>query len=148
MGVNIEANGLESENESDSSALIYLDPRIYSREAILRAAYWFTNIAFIKISPSSTDSRIVVQVRIKESRPTLESPEPAKLADVIGEFCNSLLDFELRRQVETETAGIRQLILAKAFSESGILEDEPPGPISDPVEKSHPGSFTQIISQT
>jgi hypothetical protein len=54
------------------------------------------------------------------------------------------LEFELRRQVEIETAPVRQIILAKAFSESGILEDEPPGTINDPVEDKSPDTFVQL----
>ena len=143
-----DSPGIESKIGSDSTAAFYLEPRIYSRESILRASYWFTDIAFIQISPSSTDDRICVEVRLKQSKPTLISPECPRLEDVVGEFCNSLLDFELRRQVEAETAAVRQLVLAKAFSESGILENEPPGPLADPVELGHPSTFTRIMGQT
>ena len=138
------AEGLKSEVDSDSTATIYLDPRIYSREAILKACYWFTNVAYVQI-PESPDGRIAVQVRLKQTTPTLEEPQLARIEDFIGEFCNSLLDFQLRQQVETETGSLRQLILAKAFSESGVLEDEPPGTIADPVEKRKPTSLVQIM---
>ena len=138
------AEGFKSEVDSDLSATIYLDPRIYSREAILKACYWFTGIAYIQI-PDSPDGRIAIQVRLKQTVPTLEEPQVARIEDFIGEFCNSLLDFELRRQVETETASLKQLILAKAFSESGVLEDEPPGTIADPVENRKPTSLVQIM---
>jgi His-Xaa-Ser system protein HxsD len=148
MGVSAETRGVESTITSDSTAIFYLDPRIFSREAILCAGYWFTDVAFVQISPSSTDNRICVELRLKQTKPTLTSPECAQLDDVVGEFCNSLLDFELRRQVEVETAGIRQLVLAKAFSESGILEEEPPGALADPIERDHPSSFTKIMGQT
>jgi His-Xaa-Ser system protein HxsD len=137
------ADGFESEIDSEFSATIRLDPRIYTREAILRASYWHTNTAYI-VLPESSDGRLIVKIRLKHSGPTLENPKPITVAEFVGEFCNSLVDFELRRQVEAETAPVRQLILAKAFSESGILEDEPPGSIVDPVESNKPNSLVQI----
>jgi His-Xaa-Ser system protein HxsD len=140
----VAAEGFKSEVDSDSTATIYLDPRIYTREAILKACYWFTNVAYIQI-PESSDGRIAIQVRLKQTTPTLEEPQLVRIEDFIGEFCNSLLDFELRQQVEIETGSLKQLILAKAFSESGVLEDEPPGTIADPVENRKPTSLVQIM---
>jgi len=137
------ADGFESEIDSEFSATIRLDPRIYTREAILRASYWHTDTAYI-VLPESSDDSLIVKIRLKDNRPTLENPKPITLAEFVGEFCNSLIDFELRRQVEVETAPVRQLILAKAFSESGILEDEPPGTIADPVDSKNASSLVQI----
>ena len=138
------AEGFESEANSDSSAIISLDSRIYSKEGILRACYWCTDIAYIHV-PESPDGRIVIHIKLKQTIPTLGNPKLTSIVEFIGEFCNSLLDFELRQQVETETATLRQLILAKAFSESGVLEDEPPGAIDDPVESRKPTSLVHIM---
>jgi len=139
------AEGFQSESDSQFSAILRLDPRIYSREAILRTCYWFTNIAHIH-APESPDDRLVVHIRLKQSVPTLGNPKQISIDEFVREFCNSLLDFELRRQVEAETASVRQLILAKAFSESGVLEDEPPGTIADPVESDRPSSLVRIMN--
>jgi His-Xaa-Ser system protein HxsD len=139
------AEGLESQIESESSATVYLDPRIYSKEVILRAAYWYTGVAFIQV-PESPDGRLTIRVKLKQSAPTLENPNPVSVDRFVDEFCNALLDFELRRQVEAETAPVRQLILAKALSESGVLEDQPPGEITDPVESATPSSLVQIMT--
>jgi His-Xaa-Ser system protein HxsD len=139
-------DGFSIRYDSENSAVIYLDPRIYSREAILKASYWCTEMAFVQISPASSDDKFVVHIALKQSAPTLSNPQPTKIAELIGEYCNSVLDFELRRQVSVETEAVRQLILAKAFSESGVLEDVPPGTISDPVETQKPGRLSQIIN--
>jgi His-Xaa-Ser system protein HxsD len=96
--------------------------------------------------PASSDNSIVVRVELKQTMPTLDNPKPEKIDDFLGEFCNSLLDFELRRQVEIETSPIRQLVLAKAFSESGVLEDDPPGTVADPVEADNPKGLVQITN--
>jgi His-Xaa-Ser system protein HxsD len=123
-----------------------LDPRIYSREAILRACYWHTRIAHIHV-PESSDGRLVIHIKLKQPVPTLANPKPISIEEVVGEFCNSLLDFELRRQVEAETAPVRQLVLAKAFSESGVLEDDPPGTVADPVETANTKGLVQITKE-
>jgi His-Xaa-Ser system protein HxsD len=141
--VNDPPEGFSSDSDSELSATIRLDSRAYSKEAILRTCHWFSDIAYIHL-PESPDGKFVVHVLLKPISPTLANPKPATIDVVVGEFCNSLLEFELRRQVEAETAPVRQLILAKAFSESGILEDEPPGTIGDPVGIDQPDSLVQI----
>jgi His-Xaa-Ser system protein HxsD len=142
-----EAEGFRSEINSDSSATIRLDPRVYSKEALLRACYWHSGTAYIQI-PESPDPGIVVHITLKQQAPSLENPKPSSISRLVGEFCNSVLDFELRRQIEAETAPIRQLILAKAFSESGVLEDNPPGNIDDPVAAKSPGNFVRILNSS
>jgi His-Xaa-Ser system protein HxsD len=139
------ADGFGFDVDSETSATIHLNPRMYSREAILRACYWFTDIAYIRI-PESPEDRLLVRVEMTQTTPTLANPKPTPVREFVREFCNSLLDFELRRQIESETAPVRQLILAKAFSESGILESDPPGVVADPVESARPSSLVQIMS--
>lgn len=139
------ADGCGFEVDSETSATIQLNPRVYSKEAVLRTSYWFTDIAYIRM-PESPEDRLIVRVEMKQSAPTLANPKPATIHDFVGEFCNALIDFELRRQVEAETASVRQLILAKAFSESGVLESDPPGVVADPVESAKPSSLGQIMS--
>jgi hypothetical protein len=51
-----------------------------------------------------------------------------------GEFGNALLDQQLRLDIERETRTLRELIVAKAFAASGVLEDPPVGDDRDPVE--------------
>jgi His-Xaa-Ser system protein HxsD len=139
------AEGFSSQIDSKSSATIYLDARIYSKEAALKASYWYTDIAFVSF-PDSPEGKLTVHIKLKQPAPTLESPKPSAITEVVDEFCNSLLDFELRHQVDVETAAVRQLILAKAFSESGVLEDKPPGSVGDPVEVRTPSSLVQILN--
>jgi His-Xaa-Ser system protein HxsD len=121
------------QTEGNSSVILNLDPTIYSRDALLRASYWFTDRAYIRFLEPS-ENRLCLQIEVKHPQPTLENPRPTKIDELSREFLNSALDFELRRQIEKETSSVRQIILAKAFSESGLLEDTPPGTVADPVE--------------
>jgi hypothetical protein len=70
------------------------------------------------------------------------------MEEIVGEFCNRLLDLELQQQVQEETRAVRELILAKAFSESGTLEDRPPGEYADPVAHSPNCALHTISSAT
>lgn len=137
--------GFSSEVGSESSATIYLDSRIYSKQAILKASYWFTDVAYITF-PECPGHKLAVEIKLKSTQPSLENPKPISVENLIDEFCNSVLDFELRHQIDVETAPVRQLILAKAFSESGVLEDEPPGSVADPVEMRELTSLVQILT--
>jgi hypothetical protein len=61
-------------------------------------------------------------------------------------FLTSALDFALRERIEAKTAGIRDLLLAKAFSESGVLEGEPEGVFGDRIEESKSDGMFKILS--
>jgi His-Xaa-Ser system protein HxsD len=138
--------GIGYELDSGVSAQLRLSAKFYSKEAVLRASYWFTDRAYIHVPESSADE-LIVCIKLKTTSPTLDNPKRLSIEDLVGDFCNSVLDFELRRQVDAETTSLRQLILAKAFSESGVLEEEPPGSVADPVAKSTPSSLVNIVNR-
>src|SRR5579883_3498298 len=107
-----------------------VDRTIYSRDCLLRTAYWYTDRCYIFICGPIEDHFVV---HLKAKAATLEQPSPEPLESVAGEFCNSLLDFQLRDDIEARTGTIRELIVTKALSASGLLGDPPPGGIEDPV---------------
>lgn len=86
-----------------------LDRSIYSDEAILKTAYWFSDRFYIYLDPLP-DNRLLVELRLKGAN-------SLDLAQAVGEFSNSLLDFRLRQVVIQETGPIREALVAKAFSE-------------------------------
>lgn len=57
------------------------------------------------------------------------------------------MDFSLRDQITAKTGEIRDLLLAKAFSESGVLEDQPEGSFEDSVEEEKADSMFKILSK-
>ena len=116
-----------------ASCSLLVDSRQFSREAVLRAAYWFSNELYIELPVSNSEHSFEVVLRSKCLRPTLENPSPAALDELASEFRNALIESELRIQVQRETSPVRELILAKAFAEAGVLESSPPGSFSDPV---------------
>src|SRR5258708_7312697 len=116
---------------ADNAVAFTVDQRVYSVEALLRTAYWFTDRAYIIIS-APTEHALRVHIKIKPV--TLEAPHQEFIGDIAGEFSNALLDNQLRESVEERTGKIRELLVMKAVAEAGVLADDPPpGTPNDPV---------------
>lgn len=119
-------------HSGDVSATITVDLRFISQDAILRASYWFADTLIAEISQQCEEVAIV-RVSLREKAPTLESPRVPDLNFLIADFRAAMLDAELRVRIARQTESVRELILAKAFAEAGVLEDLPPGTFADPV---------------
>jgi His-Xaa-Ser system protein HxsD len=78
-----------------------------------------------------------ITANLNASQPTLAQPRPKKIHELLPEFFEALLDSQLRVEIQEQTAAVRELIIAKAFAESGVLEDPPPGTFEDPVSSGH-----------
>jgi hypothetical protein len=61
-------------------------------------------------------------------------------------FVGTVMDFALREKIEAKTSGIRDLLLAKAFSESGVLEDGPLGTFGDKIEEEKPLGMFKVLN--
>lgn len=127
----------------DKAVSLTIDSRQISRDAALRAAYWLTQHLNVEFPASHAEHTFEVLLRPKA--PTLESPVARPLPDLVDEFRTSLIDFELRVRVQNETAAIRELILAKAFAEAGVLEDQPVGSFNDPLLSGEDGLHSKLV---
>jgi His-Xaa-Ser system protein HxsD len=121
-------------NDQRTAATISLDRKIYSQSAVLRACYWFGKDLYCHVSQSNESLDVAVTLRV--SSPTLDQPKVRTIDEWLPELFDALLDSQLRVEIQAETAGVRELIIAKAFAESGVLEDPPPGTFADPVTPS------------
>jgi His-Xaa-Ser system protein HxsD len=117
----------------DGLSLLPVDESLYSRDAVLRTCYWYTDRCYVFVTRPQ-EGTLLVSLRVKDSLPTLDNPRPLQIESITGEFQNSLLDQQLRMDIEEQTRRIRGLIVAKAFSEAGVMEDPVPGDAGDPVE--------------
>lgn len=120
-----------AQRDGEEAITLTLDPQQISRDASLRAAYWFTGHLNIEFPPSPAGLRYSVVLRPKPL--TLEVPKRPAFPELVADFQNALIDSELRVRVQQETSAVRELILAKAFAEAGVLEDLPVGSFNDPV---------------
>jgi len=116
---------LSAESNHRSEKTLLVDQGVYSREALLRTCYWFTDRCYVFITRPDS-GHYAVNLTQKSGAPVLET--------VAGEFANALLDWQVRLDIQRETAALRELIVAKAFAEGNLLEDSPVGDDRDPVE--------------
>lgn len=94
--------------KKENSFLIELSKEIYTKEAILATSYRFTNRCYICIDMPSQDN-FTVSFKNKEN-------EEENIEQLIADFCNELIDQQLRVDVEKEYGEIRNTIVKKALS--------------------------------
>lgn len=122
-------------DDQRTRARILIDKKVFSKSALLRACYWSSRDLWFKVD--EVNEILLVTVGLKLTHPTLGQPTVRNIEEILPEFLNALLDSQLRVEIQAETAAIRELIIAKAFAESGILEDAPPGTFEDPIGEPH-----------
>lgn len=110
----------EATNSPD--LLLDFDTSIYRVTAIKKAAYRFGDRCYARIEPIS-DRCVRVSLNSKTGEPLSAAIE--------GEFRNEVLDQELRESVAEETAAIRNLLLAQAFTGTSLTE-----PVSETADYS------------
>jgi len=106
---------------ADEKEVLRLSLTAFRESAIKKAAYNFSGRCAVTLHREG-DSFIVTL------RPTQLASEASEVAD---EFYKEVLDQDLRASVAEETRGIRDLLIAQAFSPLSIfhpeLETEPEG---------------------
>lgn len=124
-------------NEQEGGAIeIELDGSFFSSETILKTCYWYSRHFAFALENLSAD-RVLVTLRPKDAGASMEH--------VHGDFLAAATDFSLRERIEARTSGIREILLAKAFAESGVLEDSPTGIFVDQVESEKSDSLFKIL---
>ena len=89
--------------------LLKLSKKIYEKEAIFAAAYKFTNYCTILIEPIE-DTYVGVYFEPKENQ------TPDELKRIAFDFCNEVLDQQVRLDLEKRYGNIREIIVKHAFS--------------------------------
>jgi His-Xaa-Ser system protein HxsD len=120
-------------------AVIEINLAVISVEALLKTCYWFSREFVCEIQNQSEQRAEII----------LTPRSPVSASDLLlakDAFNTSAIDFALREKIEAKTSGIRDLLLAKAFSESGVLEDRPAGVFGDTIEETKPDGMFKILS--
>jgi His-Xaa-Ser system protein HxsD len=81
---------------------------LYSKIPLLKAAYNFTNQAYVHLDCDSENYYVQLQAKQGKELPDLE------------EFENEMLMQNLRHEINEDTKNIRQLIMARAMASSVI----------------------------
>lgn len=84
---------------------------IYSKSALLKAAYAFTDIAYVHLD---SENRYYIVEITKKNNDVIFSEE---------EFKNELLSQMVKETIRNETKNVRELVLARAFSSTLISEE-------------------------
>jgi His-Xaa-Ser system protein HxsD len=98
----------------DGSLVVRFDQAVYRLSAVKKAAYKYGGLFHILIEDNGKYSEVLLN-------PKAECATPEASA---GEFCNEVLDQELREQIAAETGGIRDLLLAHSFSKTSLIDLE------------------------
>lgn len=123
-----------------ASSLIQVDHDLVSVEALLKTCYWFSKDFVCDITQDGL-GRSIVHLKPK---PTCGMA----LGDAREQFMAQAMDFALRERVTAKTSDVRDLLLAKAFSESGVLEEQPQGVFGDKLEEAKPAGMFKILSSS
>jgi len=94
-----------------------LSTAIYGLEAIKKTAYRFADKVSVIIQPGDDNTVSVLFNFVGKHA----ANDPDK---IIADFCNELLDQDLREIIKNETMPVRNLILAHAFSRTSLVEQE------------------------
>ncbi|MDM1530894.1 His-Xaa-Ser system protein HxsD [Myroides odoratimimus] len=103
---------------------IKLNKEIFSKDAIMKCLYWYTNIFLIDITSNESDFFLKLDL-IDKSKESLLDDYKVKLNQ-------DIIDFNLRDIITKETHNVRDLLIAKAFSH-GEYDEEPPGQYEDSI---------------
>ena len=133
----LEPIGGQSPISGEATASLRISLSVVSVEAVLKTCYWFSRDFLCAMQDDGTGYALV----LLQPKPSLNLPlEKAREA-----FIAQAMDFALRERITAKTAGIRDLLLAKAFSEAGVLEDEPSGIFGDAIEEEKTDGLFKIL---
>ena len=113
---------MQPENSIQDSKITYFaNSKIFPEEVIIKCIYWYTDKFFISVD---FEKDKYYKIILKPKNELSES----KLSFYLNKLSNDLIDFKLRDTITKETQNIRELLIAKAFS-NYVSEEEPPGMI-------------------
>jgi His-Xaa-Ser system protein HxsD len=124
----------------EASARIPINHEVVSVEALLKTCYWFSRDFVCDITQDESGQSMV--------NLTPKSACEISHSDAREQFLAQAMDFALRERVTAKTSDVRDLLLAKAFSESGVLEEQPLGVFGDTLEEAKPDGMFKILSNS
>jgi His-Xaa-Ser system protein HxsD len=103
-----------------------INGKLFSKEIVLKTLYWFGDKFLVDIA--TKEDSFLVSLKPLSSL-NLSNDD---LEHYLQKLQRDLIDFSLRETINKETTNIRELLIAKAFS-NGEYDEPPLGDISDPV---------------
>lgn len=109
----------------DNKISFRLDSRIFSKNGVMKCLYWYSNDFQI-------DLQIKDEFYYKIELISNNDSSSNSLKKIGKKINQEFIDYNLRDIVKNETKVIRELIIAKAFS-NGEFDEEPKGSLIDPI---------------
>lgn len=119
---------MQFQNEiNDNEIIVFADTTLYSKDSIFKCLYWYgdkfhTNLSFADSNTYRVSVKPITTIQLSSD----------ELENLLMKVERDLVDFNLRDIVTKETQNVRDLLIAKAFS-NGEFDELPPGNVSDPV---------------
>lgn len=123
---------------TEASVLVKVDHSLVSTEAMMKVFYWLSREFFCEVVTKG-DLESIVRLIARE-------PADWNSFEIEDLFKTKCLDFALREQISAKTSEVRDVLLAKAFAESGVLEGQPSGMFGDSIEEAKPDGMFRILS--
>lgn len=109
--------GISELDEFGCYKRVSVDTTLFPIDIVLKTLYWFTEEYYIQLSLNEQKTTLLdVVFRTKD----FQTPVSENL---IGEFCNSLLDQKIRHFIQKETTLVRDIVVKRAFSEALSKEE-------------------------
>ncbi len=119
---------MQFQNEiKDNEIIVFGNTALYSKDSIFKCLYWYgdkfhTNLSFADSNTYRVSVKPISTIQLSSH----------ELENLLLKLERDLVDFNLRDIVTKETQNVRDLLIAKAFS-NGEFDELPPGEVSDPV---------------
>lgn len=119
---------MQFQNEiKGNEVIVFADSSLYSKDCIFKCLYWYgdkfhTNVSFADANTYKVSVKSISTTQLNN----------IELEQLLLKLERDLVDFNLRDIVTKETQNVRDLLIAKAFS-NGEFDELPPGEVSDPV---------------
>lgn len=107
--------------------IVFADTSLYSKDSIFKCLYWYGDKYHVNVSFADSNTYKISLKTMSDNHISIEQAEK-----ILQKLERDLIDFNLRDIVTKETKNIRDLLIAKAFS-NGEFDELPPGEISDPL---------------
>lgn len=102
---------------STGTVSLTFDSKVYSLNAVKTAAHRF--LRFLTTDISIVDGQILCSLTFPSGVTEQQSLQ------LVTDFKKEVLDQDLRERLKVETEAVRNVILAHAFSKTGLVSNEP-----------------------
>ena len=104
--------GIFIERLSNTIFLVRLKKEYYSPDAVMQTAALFTDKCYVKVDELE-DDYVGVYFKLKYE------VNPSKTEELLSDYCNEVLEKQIRLDLEKRFGNLRELIYKKAFESVG-----------------------------